>query len=277
MPTASFSNIPAPSEYFRLMFVGDIVARPGRRVIADWLPKARHYYNPEVVIANGENAAGGFGLDVRTAEEIFRSSVDVITLGNHVWDRKEIFSLLEREKARLVRPANYPPDNPGTGMTIWTGHSGFRLGVMNLIGRVFIPGALDCPFLAADRLIEEHSPHYDALFVDMHAEATSEKKALAWHLAGRAAAVIGTHTHTQTADEVIIEGKTAYLSDVGMTGPHEGIIGFAQEEVVERFITGRNSRLEPAKGRTQINAVVVDICRESGEARGIYRINEVTK
>lgn len=277
MPTSNLSTIPETSEDFRLLFIGDIVARPGRRILAEWLPKARQFYKPEVVIANGENAAGGFGLDTRTAEEIFRSGVDVITLGNHVWDRKEIFSLLERERVRLVRPANYPAGNPGTGITIWTGSSGFRLGVMNLIGRVFIPGALDCPFRAADGLIAEHSRRYDALLVDIHAEATSEKKALAWHLAGKASAVVGTHTHTQTADEVIIEGKTAYISDVGMTGPHEGIIGFAQEEVVERFITGRNSRLEPAKGRTQVNAVVVDICRKSGEARGIHRINEVTK
>lgn len=254
----------------KLLFVGDIVGRPGRYALTHALGKLVDRHCVDLVIANGENAAAGFGLTAEVAREIFDAGVDVITSGNHIWDKKEIFGFFEREP-RLLRPANYPLGLPGKGGGIFKTAGGVKVGVINLEGRAFMNN-LDCPFRAADALIEELSSHTKIIFVDFHAETTSEKISLGYYLDGRISAICGTHTHVQTADERILPGGSAYLTDVGMTGSRDSVIGIRKEEAIERFLTQLPIRFEVAKKDPWLCAALVTIDEESGRAQEIERI-----
>ncbi len=256
----------------RILVVGDIHGKPGREILRALLPRLRKEHDTAFVIANGENAAGGAGISPDVAQEIFEAGVDVITGGNHTWQNRDAYELLDGE-SRLVRPLNYPPGVPGRGVTVGQTKSGQRVAVLNLQGRVFM-AQIEDPFRIgrseADRL-RETTP---VIIVDFHAEATSEKIALGWYLDGHVSAVIGTHTHVQTADERILPGGTAYLTDVGMTGPRDGVIGMAKEGILERFLTQLPVRFQVAKGPAQLNAAVIDVDEETGRARGITRIRQ---
>jgi len=256
----------------KLLFIGDIVGRPGRYALNERLGRLIDRHAIDLTIANCENAAAGFGLTVDVAEELFGYGVDVMTSGNHIWDKRDIVDYLNAEE-RVLRPANYPGEVPGRGGGQFRTNTGITVGVMNLEGRVFM-NDLDCPFQTVDRLITELADS-DILLVDMHAEATSEKMALGWYLAGRVSAVIGTHTHVQTADERILPGGTAYISDVGMTGSRDGVIGMRREPIIEKFLTQRPVRFEVAKKDPALCAVVVDIDESSGKARQIERVMEL--
>ncbi len=254
----------------RLLFIGDIVGRPGRRALKENLHNLQRELDIDFVVANGENAAGGNGITREVARELLAGGIDVITMGNHVWDHKEIFDLIEQER-RILRPANYPPGVPGEGFNVYEAGRKGRVAVLNLAGRVFMP-ELDCPFRRADQLLAELGGLTRVVLVDFHAEATSEKMAMGWYLAGRVSAVCGTHTHVQTADERILPGGTAYITDVGMTGPRDSVIGVKKELVLSKFLTQLPRRFEVASGPYQFNAVVIDIDDETGEAREIRRI-----
>lgn len=254
----------------RLLMIGDIVGRPGRRAVKQNLPGLVSQFGIDLVIANGENSAGGNGITREVAQELFSLGVDVITMGNHVWNQKEIFNFIDQEE-RIVRPANYPPGTPGRGAGTFRTRTGLEMGVLNISGRIFMQ-ELDCPFRKADELVGRLRSKVDIVFVDFHAEATSEKMAMGWHLDGRAAAVCGTHTHVQTADERILPGGTAYITDVGMTGPRNSVIGVKKDLVVEKFLTQLPRRFEVADGLYQFNAVLVEIDEFSGRAVNIERI-----
>ncbi len=254
----------------RILVVGDIHGKPGREILRALLPRLRREHETAFVIANGENAAGGAGISPDVVQEIFEAGVDVVTGGNHTWHNRDAYELLDGDP-RLLRPLNYPAGVPGRGATIAQAKNGQRVGVLNLQGRVFM-AQIEDPFrigrAEADRL-RETTP---VIIVDFHAEATSEKIALGWYLDGRVSAVIGTHTHVQTADERVLPSGTAYLTDVGMTGPRDGVIGMAKEGILERFLTQLPVRFQVAKGPAQLNAAVVDIDERTGRARGIARI-----
>lgn len=255
-----------------LLFVGDVVGRPGRRAVRARLGEIVSQYQVDFTVANAENAAGGLGLTASTADELLECGVDVLTTGNHVWRHRELAEFVEAEH-RVLRPANFPPGTPGRGSDVFvTAHSG-AVGVLCLVGRVFME-PLDCPFRVADREIQELRGRTNVIVVDVHAEATSEKVALGRYLDGRASAVIGTHTHIQTADETTLAGGTAYITDVGMTGPAESILGVSPEPVIDHFLTGMPNRFEVAKGPVTLNAVVVNIDAETGTARSITRVIE---
>lgn len=256
--------------FVNILFVADIVGKSGRRAIAGLVPDLIDQYHLKLCIANGENAAGGFGLTEEVVRELCKSGLDVITSGNHLWDKREILFLLNQESC-LLRPANYPPQVSGHGSAVFQTHDGVPVGVLNLQGRVFM-AATDCPFRAADRELETLRKFTKVIFVDIHAEATSEKMALGWYLDGRVSAVIGTHTHVQTADERILPGGTAYITDVGMTGPHDSIIGIKKKPVLERFLTQLPTRFETASGDVKLCGVVVDVDQESGRAQSIRRL-----
>lgn len=257
----------------QLLVVGDVHGRPGRRILKERLPRLRARYDARFVIANGENAAGGAGLNRETAQEILAAGVDVITGGNHIWQHRDAFELLDAEP-RIIRPLNYPPGAPGRGMTVVTSKDGSTVAVLNLQGRVFMP-EVDDPFRAARAEVEGLRERARIIVVDFHAEATSEKIAMGWHLDGKISALIGTHTHVQTADERILPQGTAYISDVGMTGPRDGVIGMDRDRILERFLTGLPVRFEVASGPAQLNAVAVEVDEDSGRARRIERILEV--
>ncbi len=255
-----------------LLFIGDIVGRPGRRALRAFLPDLVRRHQIDLAVANAENAAGGLGVTSEVAEELLAAGVDVLTTGNHVWRHRKFIEFAEADR-RVLRPANSPPGVPGHGSEVYvTEHSG-TVGVLNLVGRVFME-PLDCPFRAANREIEALRGRTNMIVVDMHAEATSEKAAMGWHLDGRASAVIGTHTHVQTADERILPAGTAYITDVGMTGPRDSVIGVKQEPIIERFLTGMPTRFEVATGPLMLSAVVVDIDPETGTARSVERVVE---
>ncbi|HOV78684.1 MAG TPA: TIGR00282 family metallophosphoesterase [Bacillota bacterium] len=254
----------------RLLLIGDVVGRSGRRAVKINLAELIREFDLDLVIANGENAAGGKGITKEVAEELFSSGVDVLTMGNHVWNKKEAFDYIGREK-RIIRPANYPPGTPGAGARIFETRRKVKTAVVNLAGRVFLQ-PLDCPFRAADEMIERLKNDAAVVVVDFHAEATSEKVAMGWYLAGRVSAVVGTHTHVQTADERILPGGTAYITDLGMTGPCNSVIGVKKEIIIERFTTQMPQSFEVATGPFQFNAVVIDIDENSGEALSIKRI-----
>ncbi len=254
----------------RILFVGDIVGNPGRRILKNVLPRLRGEYLPDLVIANGENCAGGVGLTPSTAEEIFRAGCDVITGGNHTWDKREILPLLESHP-RLLRPANYPDPAPGGGVCLCEGRDGTPAAVVNLMGRVFM-NLTDDPFRAADSILREIGSHARVIVVDFHAEATSEKMAFGWYLDGRVTAVIGTHTHVPTADERVLPEGTAFISDVGMTGPYDSVIGVEKSLVIERFLTQRPVRLTPATGDVRLAAVLIEASAATGRAESIRRI-----
>ena len=254
----------------KLLFIGDIVARPGRDLVRRGLKSLVRAYDVDMVIANGENAAGGAGLTREIADELFAAGIDVMTSGNHIWDKREVMEFIDRHP-RLVRPANYPAGAPGAGSYVWR-RDGLAVGVINVMGRVFMAN-LDDPFVAATtELARVRDAGATVVFVDIHAEATSEKQAMGWHLDGRVTAVVGTHTHVQTADERILPGGTAYLTDVGMTGPHDGVIGMDRTGVLARFTTGLPSRFEPASGDPRLHAVVISADESSGRALAIERI-----
>lgn len=254
----------------RILFIGDVVGSLGREMVHDYVPKLKEKYRPQITIINGENAAAGRGI----TEKIYRGFLEIgaqaVTLGNHTWDNKEIFEFVEEAKY-LVRPANFPDNNPGKGI-VYLKMNQIEIAVINLQGRTFMP-TIDDPFLKADQLVEEARKRTPFIFVDFHGEATSEKQALGWYLDGRVSAVVGTHTHVQTADERILPGGTAYISDVGMTGPYDGILGMERDAVLKRFLTNLPVRFEvPKDGRTQLSAVVIDLDDKTGFAKKIERI-----
>ncbi len=255
----------------KILAIGDIIGKPGRDATKALLPELKHSYRPDLIIANGENTAGGIGITPATADELFGFGVDVITSGNHVWAQKEIQEYLNGPKP-LIRPLNYPPGVPGRGYVTQDG-----LAVVNLIGRTYM-NAYDCPFRAVDKLLAELPPDVKIIIVDFHAEATSEKMAMGRYLDGRASAVLGTHTHVATADAQVFPGGTAYVTDIGMVGPKESVIGDEAKDVIERFLTQIPRRLAVATDRHIIfNGVVVDVDEGSGKARGIERIYRETE
>jgi metallophosphoesterase (TIGR00282 family) len=256
----------------KLLFLGDIVGRPGRDLVRRHVRALAARHDADLVIANGENAAGGVGITRENMLEILSAGVDVITTGNHVWDKRETLEFIGNEP-RLLRPANYPEGTPGAGSYVATARNGVRVGVINVMGRVFL-NAIDDPFRVALReLARVTAGGAQVVFVDMHAETTSEKIALCYHLDGKVAAVIGTHTHVQTADERILPGGTACLTDVGMTGPHDGVIGMDKAAVLARFTTGLPSRFETASGDPRLNACVIAVDASTGRASAIDRLS----
>ncbi len=258
-----------------ILFIGDITGEPGRRTVKLLLPQLRQRYGAHLVIANAENAAGGSGITPKVAQEIFEAGVDVVTSGDHLWDQKEVIELLANEK-RFLRPLNYPPGTPGQGSLLWHCEPLPSVGVINLQGRVFMH-ELENPFHAARAEVERLRQHTNIIFVDFHAEATSEKIALARMLDGQVSAVVGTHTHVQTADEQIFPGGTAYLTDAGFTGPHESVLGRQIEPVIRRFLTSMPQRLEVAKDKLILQGAVIEIDDGTGKARRITRISEPAK
>jgi metallophosphoesterase (TIGR00282 family) len=245
----------AESPTVKLLFVGDVVGGIGRRTLAGLLPGIRDAHKPDFVIVNGENSAGGVGITEKTARELLEMGADAITLGNHAYRHREVYGYLDREE-RIVRPANYPKGSPGRGHTV-VERNGMRLGVVNLSGLVFLQ-AVRSPFAEVDAALADLRGRADAVLVDMHAEATSEKVAMGWHLDGRVAACVGTHTHVATADARVLPGGTAYITDVGMTGARNGVIGVKREQALERFVKLTNVRFETAEEDPWLNAVLVD-------------------
>lgn len=256
----------------KLLFIGDVVGQPGRFALAQRLDRLVDRHAIDLVVANGENAAAGFGLTPDTIRELHDAGVDVITTGNHVWDKKDILSCIDRE-GRLLRPANYPPGAPGRGCGVFATAAGIEVGVLNLEGRVFMSN-LDCPFRAADALVEELRRRTPLILVDFHAEATSEKVALGCYLDGRVSAVVGTHTHVQTADERVLPGGSAFITDVGMTGSRDAVIGIRKELAIERFLTQMPVRFEVAKKDLLLCGVVIEIDESNGRALSISRVQE---
>lgn len=256
----------------KLLFIGDIVGQPGRRAVKELLPKLREEHGIQIVIANGENSAGGSGITPKTAEEIFAAGVDIVTSGDHLWDQKEVMDLLASEK-RFIRPLNYPAGVPGRGSVVFQKEGLPPVAVLNLQGRTFM-APLENPFVAGQNEIERLRKEAKILFVDFHAEATSEKIAFARSVDGLASAVVGTHTHVQTGDEQIFPGGTAYLTDAGFTGPHESVLGREIEPVIRRFLTGMPQRFEVAKQRVLLQGVVVEITESSGRSVSIQRVSE---
>jgi metallophosphoesterase (TIGR00282 family) len=256
----------------KLLFIADIVGQPGRRAVKELVPELRRRHRLDVVVANGENSAGGSGITVKTAEEIFAAGVDIITCGDHLWDQKEVTELMEKEK-RFVRPLNYPAGTPGQGSTIFKNGSSPPVAILNLQGRTFMP-ALENPFHAGLAEVEKLRAVTPIILLDFHAEATSEKIALARLLDGRVSAVIGTHTHVQTADEQIFPGGTAFLCDAGFTGPHESVIGREIEPVIKRFLSYQPQRFEVATGRVLLQGAIVEIEEKTGKAVRIERVSE---
>ncbi|WP_407271505.1 TIGR00282 family metallophosphoesterase [Radiobacillus sp. PE A8.2] len=254
----------------RILFIGDIVGSPGRDMVQQFLPNLRQKFQQHVTIVNGENAASGKGITEKIYKQFLELGVQAVTMGNHTWDKKEIFDFIDEAKF-MVRPANFPEGTPGKGLT-FVKSNGLELAIINLQGRTFLP-PLDDPFRVADHLIDEAKKRTNLIFVDFHAEATSEKQAMGWYLDGRVTAVVGTHTHTQTADERILPKGTAYITDVGMTGPYDSILGTDKEAVLKKFMSSLPVRFEVDKqGRTQLNAVLIDIDNNSGTAKRIQRL-----
>ncbi len=254
----------------RVLMVGDVVGKSGRKATQEWLPILREEHSIDFVIVNGENTAGGIGITPEIARSFFtQSGVDVVTLGNHAWGKREIFPYLD-EEPRLLRPANYPPGAPGNGYGLYPSRFG-PVAVVSLQGRTFME-PVDDPFRAADAILETLHHSTRMVFIDFHAEATSEKQAFGWYVAGRASAVVGTHTHVQTADERILPGGTAYLTDVGMTGPVDSIIGMRREIVIPKFLSLLPARFEVAEGESQLCAVLIDVDPTTGYATAVRRI-----
>jgi metallophosphoesterase (TIGR00282 family) len=251
-----------------ILFIGDIFASPGRRIVADHLQDIIQSNQIQLAIANAENAAGGFGITPAVAEELFAMGLDVLTSGNHVWDKRELFDYFGRQP-RLLRPANYP-DAPGCGVIALQARNGVECAVLNLQGRTYMPPT-DCPFRKADQILAGLAQSIQVKFVDFHAEVTSEKVAMGWYLDGRVSAVIGTHTHIPTADTRILPKGTAYQTDCGMTGPYQSVIGVDTGIVLQRFLTGLPARMEAAKQSPELHAVIVDVDESTGKARAIRR------
>jgi metallophosphoesterase (TIGR00282 family) len=252
----------------KILAIGDIIGKPGRKAVKEILPGLCDEYNVDLVVGNGENAAGGLGLTPNTAEELFDSGIDVITTGNHIWAYNEIIPYLDSELA-LLRPLNYPPMNPGRGYLLKN-----NVLIVNLIGRVFM-SHVDCPFRAMDQLLAEFEHKSTPIIVDFHAEATSEKVAMGRYLDGRVSAVLGTHTHVGTTDAHILPGGTAYVTDMGMVGPVDSVIGDDPDSVINRFLTQIPSRLSVGKGKVSFDAILVEVDEKTGKAVDIKRIQKV--
>ena len=253
----------------RILFIGDIVGKPGRKLVAHFLPILRREKGPiHFVVVNGENAAAGFGLTEKLAEELFSMGIDVLTGGNHIWDKKELLPVLDREP-RILRPANYPSPAPGRGVGVYE-KNGHKLVVINMQGRAFMP-PIDCPFRTAERLLEGITT--PCVLLDFHAEATAEKLALARYLDGQISALVGTHTHTQTADDRLLSHGTAYITDVGMTGGHGGVIGMTLNSVLPKFLAGIPNRFEVEEADPRLQAVLIDVDEETGRALSIEKLD----
>jgi len=255
----------------RVLFIGDVFGKPGRKVIQEKLHGLVHEHRIDFCVANVENAAAGFGITPELAEEFLRSEIDLLTSGNHIWDKRTIIPYIA-EQPRLLRPQNFPPSSPGTGIFIGDSRCGVRLGVINLQGRIFMP-ATDCPFAVGAAAVERVRKETKVILVDFHAEATSEKQAFAWYMDGQVTAVVGTHTHVQTADERILPNGTAYITDLEMTGPYDSVIGSIPDFALERFIRQMPARLEPASGNPRLCGALIEIDESSGRATSIVRIN----
>lgn len=254
----------------RILMIGDVVAKPGRLAVLERIQDIREQHDIDLAVMNAENVAGGFSITPSLAEQLFNAGIDVMTSGNHIFDKREAIDYIVRQP-RLLRPANYPPTTPGSGM--WTGEvNGVKVAVLNLMGRVFMPPS-DDPFRAAETLLQTLPDDIRVRLVDMHAEATSEKVAMGWFLDGRVSAVVGTHTHVQTADERILPQGTAYLTDLGMTGSYAGVIGMEKADVIARFTSVIGKRAEHSKGDSRICAAVLDIDETTGRANSIERLN----
>jgi len=252
-----------------ILFIGDIFASPGRHIVADHLQDIKQTNHIDLATTNAENAAGGFGVTPSIAEELFAMGLDVLTSGNHIWDKKEIFDYLPRQP-KLLRPANYPDGTPGHGVVVARSRQGIPCAVVSLQGRTYMPDT-DCPFRKADQILRELDPSVKVRFVDFHAEVTSEKMAMGWYLDGRVSAIVGTHTHLPTADTRILPGGTAYQTDVGMTGPYDSVIGVKKELILQRFLTALPVRMEAAKGSPELHSVIVEVDDNTGKAISMRR------
>ena len=252
----------------KILFIGDIFSSAGRHIVADHLADIRQTQQIDLAIANAENSAGGFGITPTIAEELFGLGLDVLTSGNHIWDKKEIYDYFPRRQA-LLRPANYAAPAPGSGVIVAPARNGAPCAVINLQGRVYMPST-ECPFRKADEILASLADT-KVRFVDFHAELTSEKMAMGWYLDGRVSAVIGTHTHIPTADTRILPGGTAYQTDVGMTGPYDSVIGVRKDVILERFLTALPVRMEPAKGSVELHSVIIEVDDATGKAIAIRR------
>ncbi|HQM45271.1 MAG TPA: TIGR00282 family metallophosphoesterase [Smithellaceae bacterium] len=255
----------------KILFIGDIIGKPGRRAVKELLPSIVTGHEVDLVIANCENAASGFGVTRDVVEELYEARIDILTSGNHIWDKKEVLEFID-DYETLIRPANYPATAPGRGSVLMPTPGGDYVGVLNLAGRIFMQ-PMDCPFIAAKEAIARLKTKTNVIIVDIHAEATSEKKALAWYLDGQASAVLGTHTHVQTADNEVLPGGTAYISDAGMTGPFDSVIGIKKDIVIEKFLTQMPNKFDVAKNDVRLQGVILDVDAESGRARSIERIS----
>ncbi len=255
----------------RVLFVGDVFGKPGRKILQEKLHNLIQEMRIDFCVANVENAAGGFGITPQIASELLDSEIDLLTSGNHIWDKRAIIPYLA-EQPRLLRPHNYPGGTPGTGVFLGHSRCGVTIGVISLQGRVFMP-TLDCPFRVGEKAIEEIRRETPIILIDFHAEATSEKQAFAWYVDGRVSAVAGTHTHVQTADERILPLGTAYITDLGMTGPHDSVIGSIPDLAIERFLRQIPVRLEPASTNLRLCGASIDIDEQTGHATSIVRVN----
>ncbi|MGH7832201.1 MAG: TIGR00282 family metallophosphoesterase [Candidatus Binatia bacterium] len=254
----------------RILLLGDVVGRPGRRAIRDLVPQLARTEEIDLVVANAENAAGGMGVDLKSAQELFAGGAHVLTSGNHIWKKKEIYGYLDEDR-RLLRPANYPEGAPGRGWIEWQGESGFAALIINLQGRVFM-SSVDDPFRCVDSILRQHRDFSPVILVDMHAEATSEKTAMGWYLDGRVSMVYGTHTHVQTADERILPQGTGYITDLGMCGPLDSVIGIEKQAVIDGFLSQLPRKFEVAADNVVLQGVIVDVDPASGKARELRRV-----
>jgi metallophosphoesterase (TIGR00282 family) len=254
----------------RVMILGDVMGRPARRAVRDLVPALIEKEEIDLAIANAENAAGGMGVDIKSANELLSAGIQVLTSGNHIWKKKEIYPFLD-DHASLIRPANFPAGAPGKGWCLWQ-RNGLRALIINLQGRVFMPNHVDDPFRCVDEILKQQGVNSRVVIVDMHAEATSEKYAMGWYLNGRASIVYGTHTHVQTADERILPAGTAYITDVGMCGPLDSVIGMEKETVIRGFITQLPRQFEVAQDNVVLQGIVVDVDETNGQAREIRRL-----
>jgi metallophosphoesterase (TIGR00282 family) len=256
----------------RILILGDVMGRPARRAVRDLVPSLIKQEELDLVIANAENSAGGMGVDIKSAKELLSAGVNVLTSGNHIWKKKEIYSYLD-EHSHLIRPANFPAGAPGKGWHVWR-HNSFSALVINLQGRVFMPNHVEDPFRCVDEILKQQGAQSPVIIVDMHAEATSEKNAMGWYLDGRASVVFGTHTHVQTSDDRILPDGTAYITDVGMCGPFDSVIGMEKESVIRGFITQLPRQFEVAEDNVVLQGIIVDVDEASGKARAIRRLRQ---
>ena len=254
----------------RVLILGDVMGRPARRVVRDLVPSLIQKEEIDLVVANAENSAGGMGVDIKSAKELLSAGVQVLTSGNHIWKKKEIYPFLDEQES-LIRPANFPSGAPGKGWCVWQ-HNGLRALVINVQGRVFMPNHVDDPFRCVDEILKQQGSHSRVVIVDMHAEATSEKYAMGWYLDGRVSLVFGTHTHVQTADERILPAGTAYITDVGMCGPFDSVIGMEKETVIRGFITQLPRQFEVAQDNVVLQGIIADIDEDNGKAKAIRRL-----